>query len=199
MPGKELARRPPQAAKKWFPEGYFSMHADKALAEIGASTSLHADMRLFFLCASRANVWGHAAFMPGEMQRLLGCSEKTRRRALQSLRSAKIAAPQSTPLCVVLSASVWRRGNRATQTCIDPSHLDRQRLMWVADYGWEEQPGEWHELVRQPHSHLLYAERKRRVITTTVEETETVAVRRDDSWGEFDPEAYSGDNDPWAA
>lgn len=175
-----VARRPPQAASKWFPEGYYSMHADKALERIGTSANLPTAMCLYFICASRANVWGHAAFMPGEMQDLLGCTEKTRRKALQSLRSAKIAAQESTPLCVVLSAEAWRRGGKATQTCIEPSHVDRQRLMWATDYGWEEQPGEWHELVKQPHSHLLYADRKRRTTTTTttvVEEEDRVAVR----------------------
>jgi hypothetical protein len=193
-----VARRPPRAASKWFPEGYYSMHADKALEHIGTSTSLTPDFRLYFICASRANVWGYAAFMQGEMRELLGCSERTRQRALHSLRSARIAAPELTHLCVVLSASVWRRGGRFTQTCIEPGHLQRQRLMWTPDTGWETEQGDWHKLVTHPASAAIIRQRRRtRTTRVVVEETETVAqiFPECEHCGQRHPESW---HDPWA-
>jgi hypothetical protein len=168
--------RVPNPADRWFPDSYYSMQADKALAEIAESTALPPAMRLYFLCASRANVWGHASFGPGEMNRLLGCKADARRRALNSLKSARIAAQESTPLCVVLSAGAWRRGGNVMVACCEPNHADRQNLMWAAGYGWEGTPGEWHKVVRAPHAMQIIASRSQ-TVTRTETTTETIAVQ----------------------
>jgi len=158
---------------KYFPEGFYSMHGDKQLTDIAESTSLPTAMRLFMLASARSNYWGHAPFKRKDICELLGISEPTRRAAIESLKCGKVIAPTSTHLCIVLSAAVVRRADKAYGTCIEPAHVDCQRRMWVAGIGWESHQGQWHEIVNDPGSAPVLAKRttrKRRV----VEEAETV-------------------------
>src|SRR5579859_546062 len=90
---------------RWFPEGFYSLHGDNAMLEFAAAQPLPTPMKLYFLCSARANRWGHAAFEPGELGKLLNCSPPTRRAAVSSLKSAQMIAPDSTPLCVVLTGA----------------------------------------------------------------------------------------------
>jgi hypothetical protein len=163
-----------QPVKRWFPEGFYSMQADKGLMEIATSTSLPTAMRLYFACAARANRWGHAPFMPGEMRRVLRVSANTQKSAIQSLVSAKLAAPQSTAMCVALDAEAYRRGDRANRTCIEPGHVEQQKLMWVHSLGWEEYPGCWHERVLDRDAGIQWFKEVTR--TKTITETETVRM-----------------------
>lgn len=173
-------------ATRWFPDSYYSMHGDAAMMEFAEAQPLPTPMRLFFLCSARANKWGHAAFKPGEMQKLLKCSKPARLRAMASLQSAQLIAPQSTTLCVVLSGAAYRRGDRADKPCLEPGHEDRQKRQWihyVEPDGWEPEPGYWHEKINDPASEArtaeLIAEHKTRTktkTTVTVTETETETV-----------------------
>jgi hypothetical protein len=71
-------------------------------------------------------------------------------------------------------------------TCCEPGHSDRQTLVWDADYGWEDSPGDWHKLVQNPNAAAFIAQRKTtRTITETTEETVAVKVDPDyDPWAE---------------
>jgi hypothetical protein len=143
-PGKEIEKRGKRGV--WFPEGNYSMHADKALMDL-ASSRLPLAMRLYFLASARMNRWGHASFQPGEMRRLLECSPNSARNAINTLATNGVAEGKSTTLCVVISAIHARRGdatNPSNAACIEPRHMDRQRLMWIAGIGWESEPGQWH-------------------------------------------------------
>jgi hypothetical protein len=168
---------------KYFPEGRYTMHGDKQLMDIAESTTLPTAMRLFMLASARSNYWGHAPFSRKEICETLGISEPTRRTAIDSLKSGKVIAPESTHLCIVLSAAIVRRADRTYKTCIERKHVDRQKLMWIGGEGWETRVGEWLEAINDPARALMIAKRitrKRRV----VEETETVEEIRvvDDPW-----------------
>lgn len=126
------------------------MHSDKELMGIAESTSLPTAMRLFMLASARSNYWGHAPFGNREICQTLGISGPTRRAAIRSLISGKVIAPESTHLCIALSAAVVRKADKAYRTCIEPKHVDRQRRMWVASIGWESSEGEWHATVNNP-------------------------------------------------
>jgi hypothetical protein len=161
------------------------MHSDKELADIAESTSLPTAMRLFMLASARSNYWGHAPFGSKEICEILGISAPTRRTAISSLKSGKVIAPTSTHLCIVLSAALVRRTDRAYKTCIEPRHVDCQRRMWVAGIGWESQEGQWQQSVNDPvASAAIIAKRttrKRRVVEE-VETVEEVAVAPLDYW-----------------
>jgi hypothetical protein len=165
---------------KYFPEGFYSMHGDKQLADIAESTSLPPAMRLFMLASARSNYWGHAPFSSGEICTTLGISAPTRRAAIASLKSGKVIAPESTHLCLVLSAAVVRSADKAYKTCIEPTHVECQRRMWVAGIGWEDQERQWQQVVNDPGAAPVLAKRttrKRQVIeeVETVEEVLVVA------------------------
>jgi hypothetical protein len=149
------------------------MHSDKELMEIAESTSLPTAMRLFMLASARSNRWGHAAFGRKEIRETLGVSYPTCKAAIGSLIAGKVAAPDSTYRCVVLSAALVRRNDRAYQTCIEEEHVKCQRLMWIAGIGWETREGEWHQAVNSPEAPGLVARRTTRT-RRVVEETETV-------------------------
>jgi hypothetical protein len=177
---------------RFFPDGFYSMHSDKELMDIAESTSLPTAMRLFMLASARSNYWGHAPFSNQEICQTLGISGPTRRAAIRSLISGKVIAPTSTHLCIVLSAAVVRRADKAYRTCIEPIHVDCQRRMWVAGIGWETSEGEWQATVSNPATAALVATRttrKRRV----VEEVETVESILAPEWRDWMPTA------PWAA
>jgi hypothetical protein len=170
---------------RYFPDGFYSMHSDKEQLDIAESTSLPPAMRLYMLASARSNFWGHAAFSNREICQILGISAPTRRAAIASLISGKVIAPESTHRCIVLSAAVVRRADKAYRTCIEPKHVDCQRRMWVGGIGWEGCEGQWQQTVNDPASAAVVATRttrKRRVVeeVETVEEVRVVA-------------------DPWAA
>jgi hypothetical protein len=140
VPAKRATKTP------WFEKGFFSMHNDLAVMD-AAGQKLPTAMRLWFMCCARANRWNHAPFMPQEMRDLLGCSPNTMKSGLDSLKSARLVAPDSTPMCVVLAVEVYRRGDRANRTCIEVSHVDRQVNVWSQALGWEARQGAWDELM----------------------------------------------------
>jgi hypothetical protein len=158
---------------KHFPEGRYTMHGDRQLLDIAESTTLPTAMRLFMLASAKSNYWGHSPFGSSEICGTLGISRQTRDKAFTSLKSAQVIAPESTRLCIVLSAAIVRRADRTYKTCIEPKHVDRQKLVWVAGIGWESRVGEWLEALNDPGRVPLIAKRttrKRRVI----EEVETI-------------------------
>jgi len=167
---------------KFFPDGFYSMHSDRELLDIAESTSLPTAMRLFMLASARSNMWGHAPFGNREICETLGISAPTRRTAIESLKSGRVIAPTSTHLCITLSAAVVRRADKAYRTCIEPSHVDCQRRMWVAGVGWETREGQWHEVVNDPSRTAAVmatrTTRKRRV----VEEVETIEQVQVQPW-----------------
>lgn len=165
---------------RYFPAGFYTMQSDKELLDIAESTTLPPAMRLFMLASARSNYWGHAPFGNREICETLGISAPTRRKAINSLKSGKVIAPTSTHLCLVLSAAVVRRADKAYRTCIEPSHVDRQRRMWVAGVDWETRERQWQAIVNTPGSAAIVAKRttrKRRIVeeVETVEEVPVVA------------------------
>jgi hypothetical protein len=162
----------------WFPTGNYSLAGDQALAELADSTALHAEFRLFLLCMSRMNVWGHASFKPNEVCDTLGINRSTFTRAKSSLKSAKMIAPESTARCLVVSAHIARRGGNGTKPCFEYNHDGRQSLMWIAGYGWERNPGEWHGVVTSANPAEAMRQKIERTITIT-EKIETEAAKFD--------------------
>ena len=163
------------------------MHSDKELTDIAESTSLPTAMRLFMLASARSNYWGHAPFDSWEICKTLGVSRPAMRSAIDSLKSGKVIAPESTRLCIVLSAAVVRRADKAYRPCIEPTHVDRQRRMWVAGVGWETSEGEWQAIVGNPATAALVAKRttrKRRVVeeVRTVEEVAVAPWQLPEPW-----------------
>jgi hypothetical protein len=149
--GKQVARagrrrgREPQV---YFPgDGFYSMQADQAMLEIADNPHAPTTWRLYGVCAARANKWGHARFMPGELNRGLGVVEETRRKAMNTLKSMQIIAPDSTTQCIVLSSLFFRRAVRV-EPCFEPKHARCKDLMWNAAAGWEAAPGEWQNTLR---------------------------------------------------
>lgn len=168
-------RRP---STRYFQEGFYSLHGDRELLRM-AGERLPTAMRLWFLCSARANIWGHAAFEPSEMGRLLRVDRKTRTKALDSLRTGRCIAPESTPLCVVLNGAVYRRADRARSECREPAHSERRMLLWTPG-GWESEPGGWHaalNVVRRVTEEVEEVEETRttRRRRRTVEEVRTTA------------------------
>jgi hypothetical protein len=184
---------------KYFPDGFYTMHSDNQLQDIAESTTLPTAMRLYFLAAARSNMWGHAPFGRKEICDILGISEPTRRKAIDSLRLGKVIAPESTHLCVALSAAVIRRGDRAYRTCIEPSHFDCQRLMWAAGFGWETSEGQWQANVNDGQASAVIARRttRKRRIVEEVETTEEVASLANLPWPA--PVAGATDTTQWFA
>jgi hypothetical protein len=177
--GKQVARRrPAKPAQRWFPdEGFYSMQADQAMAEMAGNRHLPTTWRLYGACAARANRWGHAGFYPGELDKVIGCKDDTRRRAMQTLKSGKIIAPESTTLCIVLSALIFRRSGQVIP-CFEPKHRDCRDLMWVPsqDPPWERVPGEWHGQLQAGTVTLSRTTTKTRTVTETETETETAVI-----------------------
>lgn len=145
-PGKSIAARklgkPP--ARRFPDNSFFSLAGDAAMARMGTEKSLPVPMRLWAICVSRANVWGHAHFRPKELSETLGrVNEDTRLKAIKTLKSARLIAPASDSLCIVLDAGTIRRGDRSTIAC--SRHPGLERRMWVAqmDPMWEPYDGAW--------------------------------------------------------
>lgn len=152
------------------------MVGDNALHQAALEESLPTSMRLVFEALARANVWGHAAFQPGEMGRALGragrpCSANTRKKAFETLKSGAIIAPESTSLCVVLNGGMVQRGDRARRPCKELHHADRDQRAWIAGAGWEPSPGYWRYLLDQGPGATVTLRR-------TITETETVTKSR---------------------
>lgn len=174
--GKVVAPAPQQRQKRrYFPEGYYSMHADAEVLKLATNRRLPAATRLLFLCVARANVWGHASFRPpvgrkGEMLQLLGCDGKTQNKALEALKAAQVIAPDSTIECVVLNALFHRRADRQRTLCAEPEHEGRRNLMWTGSDGWEEVPGEWQAILQSIHAPVRRTRRRVRRVVEEVEE-----------------------------
>jgi hypothetical protein len=162
-------------SNNYFPDSYYSMQADKELEAFGRSTTLPTAFRLYLLAVARVNRWGHCPFGRGELRTLLGVSRPTLTAAMKSLQSTKMAAQESTPLCVVLSARAIRRADRSDTRCAEPGHFGRQELMWVHGYGWESGPGTWQGMLHDPMGRQRLTVEITRM-RTTVTETETVRL-----------------------
>jgi len=164
-------------AKHYFPEGFYSMQADKAMEEVACETSLPTPMRLYFLCVARANVWGHAPFEGREIGKLLGIGDSTRHEAIRTLKSAKLIADNSNSLCIVLSAFNTRRKDRSYKMC--SVHGELANRLWLPRFEpeWEPQEGYWDELLNSdggPDYIVSVREKvkKTRIIETEERETE---------------------------
>jgi hypothetical protein len=140
------------------------------MEQFGLASPLNPDFRLYLLAVSRMNKWGHCPFRPGELLRLLNVSRPTFRKAMRTLQSAKLIAPESTALCVALSSQAIRRNDRSEKRCAEPSHLDTQECMWVHGKGWEHKPGYWQGILDDPERRQRYGEEIQysRTITETV-------------------------------
>jgi hypothetical protein len=123
------------------------------------------------------------------------------RAAINSLKSGKVIAPESTRLCIVLSAAIVRRADKAYRPCIEPTHVDSQRRMWVAGIGWEPAEGHWQETVSNPTTAALVAKRttrKRRVVeeVETIEEAAVAPWQLPEPWKPADKNPVSGETFP---
>lgn len=183
-------RREIALARRKFPGGdsFYSLQADKAMLDIASSSNLPMPMRLYMLACSRANIWGHAPFLRGELGETLKANTNTLRRSRTALIKGKVIAPESTNLCIVLSHHAWTRSDSSMIRCSEPHHALRQELRWAAGWGWESEPGEWAKLVIDPRGAERYAQRiteTTETVTTTKTHrvTETVA----DPWGYVGP------------
>jgi hypothetical protein len=170
VPSASGGRKP----QRWFPDdGFYGMQADRAMMDMASNRHLPTSWRLYGICAARTNRWGHASFRAGELDKILGCKDDTRRKAMDTLRSGQIVAPDSTHLCVVLSALFWRKAGSGIQ-CYEEKHAEHRDRLWVPYWGYEDEPGQWHSMLqgREPFSTEPFR------MTRTVTEEETVTKRR---------------------
>jgi hypothetical protein len=174
----------------YFPDSFYSMQADKELEAFGMATTLPTAFRLYLLAVARVNRWGHCPFHRGELRTLLGVSQPTLRQAMNSLESTKMTSPESSSLCVVLSARAIRRADRSDVRCTEPDHFGKQELMWIHGHGWEDKPGDWHQALNHPQQRQQIVAAVTRM-RTTVTETETVTLA-------VTPAAYDQTNNPEA-
>ena len=129
------------------------MSGDMAMMQLASETSLHPSFRLYGAVIARANKDGHAAFAPNELSAILvgrdgqPASDKKRRAAINSLKSAKVIAPNSTSLCIVIDAHLNQRADRSDRVCKEPAHARCDQLKWLSDYGYEPSPGYWRDLL----------------------------------------------------
>jgi hypothetical protein len=165
---------PRRESKKYFADGFYSMHSDVGLEEFGLSPNLRPDFRIFLLATARSNRWGHCPFGKGELISLLDVSLNTMKKGLGSLVDAGMASPDSTPLCITLSARVVRRDDRASRRCIEPAHFNLQERMWVHGMGWEPEAGLWQSELNDPDVRREHAARFKATRTTTTTVTETI-------------------------
>jgi hypothetical protein len=127
------------------------MASDMAAMMATRNDALSADTRLLMLTMERVNIWGHAAFDRGEVAELMGSRDRFRS-GKEKLIKAEMIAPESTQLCVVLSAVLYRRGDRRNRCCAEPTHRSRQRMLWLGApfCKWEHTEGEWEDVLATP-------------------------------------------------
>lgn len=191
-PGKTGGRRN-QNGKMWFPTGRYSMQGDDeliALAQLRprkGEKGIPVFVRIMFAAMGRGNIWGHAAFAPGELARLIGLGNNSRtivKGGVQDLVKVGLAAPESTPRCVVLSAALYRRGDYSEVECQEPGHQDRSRRLWVSHLdpamgdGWEPNEGDYQGILNRGEGSRLAASRRRKVTEEEIETTTTTRTRR---------------------
>ena len=171
-PGSEIEPRRKRQAQPYFAESYFHMQADKTVATIGAQRAMPSVMQLYFLAASRANVWGHAPFESWtELENITGRTRRGLEKALDTLKCSQVIAPESTHLCVVINAELYRRADKAFHPCKEPSHTGKEHRLWAYSQGWHTSK-DWNEIVRET---VVKAQRTR-TVTTTETVTETVEI-----------------------
>jgi hypothetical protein len=138
--------------RDWFPSGCWSGLSDQRITGL-MSEHPRLPWELVMICASKSNRWGHARFNPGELEGLLGLSVSGKGvyKLLRRLSEAGAIAPESTPLCVVLDASLYRRDDNRTWTCKEPKHADRRKQKWAnfGGFGWEHHRNEWNDLIAE--------------------------------------------------
>ncbi len=117
----------------------------KVVAQAAGNRHMSIPWRLWELVLCRINNWGHAPFDPNELQ-MLACAAvgPSERRAVN--RGLKILSenlgrisPDSTTLCVVVNADLWRRGagkGKWDDDCSEPAHRAYKRHTWSATRGW---------------------------------------------------------------
>lgn len=167
-------KRPGKPGTQRFPKGFYSMQGDEELYELAGNTSIPTATRVQYAAMARGNIWGHAGFAPGELGRIvkIGRNNRTQlNKAISDLKSWGVAAPESTSRCIVLSAALYRRGDRNWTHCQEPSHHDRTERVWVLRMGWEPSPG-YYQAALDDGKGAQIAERRRMV----EEETETVTT-----------------------
>lgn len=169
----------PVRAQAHFPEGFFSMQADKAMEELSQATAFPASVRLYFLAIARANIWGHASFDDQEINGLLHIRNSARKRAIDTLKSTRVIAPSSDAYCLALSGFLVRRKDRKGETCLSRRHKDVRRRIWLPDYDPEWMAlDDWEESLRTKDSRAqVVAVRERTRTRTRIVETETETTR----------------------
>jgi transposase InsO family protein len=175
LAGVQKTGRVAPRSRRHFDSGFFSMSGDIAMMQLATETSLPPSFRLYGAVVARANIWGHAAFAPGELSRILRdrsgdpCSDKVRRGAINALKSAKVVAPNSTSLCVVIDAHLNQRADRATRPCKESKHSQCDYLVWLSDYGYESSRDAWKGALAEttPGGAMLKLKRTTTTTTTT--------------------------------
>lgn len=171
-------RRPGKPGSQKFPKGFYSMQGDDELYELAGNTSIPTATRVQFAAMARGNIWGHAGFAPGELGRIVRIGKNNRtqlNKAISDLKSWGVAAPESTSRCIVLSAALYRRGDRNWTHCQEPSHQERTERMWVLRMGWEPATG-FYQAALDDGKGPQIAE-KRRVVEEEIEMVTTTTTK----------------------
>src|SRR5438067_1525197 len=146
------------------------------VASLGAQKALPAAMQLYLVAASRANVWGHAPFENwADLKRSTDRSRSTLESAIETLKCGQVISPASTHLCIVLSAEIYRRSDKAFHPCHEASHRGKEHKVWAHGIGWSE-TDDWNRLVQQDNAMAAIEAQRVRTVTTTETVTETVRV-----------------------
>jgi hypothetical protein len=98
-------------------------------------------LRAIEAAKSRANIWGHAAFRPGELADWLTDengkpARNTVWRAIKQAVAWGYLAPGSTAECLVLNRAYYTRGYGRAEGCFEAAHRDVRYLSWHAKLGW---------------------------------------------------------------
>jgi len=97
-------------------------------------------LRVIEAAKSRANIWGHAAFRPGELADWLGDKKGTPDRttvwrAIKQAVEYGYLAPASTAECLVLNRAYYTRGRGRAEGCYEGSHAKVRYQQWHEQLG----------------------------------------------------------------
>lgn len=118
--------------------------SDQGELELGMKKRMPAAWRLEHLAQSRMNKWGHCSFVSGELAEMLDIKGDTVKTILRTYKQNGIIAPESSQLCIVLSAERTQRADgMADILCADAMHAKKglRDRMWTHNMGWEPEPG----------------------------------------------------------
>lgn len=123
-----------------------------ALIERGHSR-MSGPWRVWEICLSRMNNWGHASFMEGELAKLATGKDSHASRTqvnkwLKTLaeigRVVAVGKGGTTQLCVVVNCRIVSRnaGKASDYLCSEPGHKGHQKERWPDDDDWQDDAAE---------------------------------------------------------